>query len=232
VNPARLVLARHGQAHCNALGIIGGPAGCTGLTGNGRRQAGQLAERLSREHAGRPFDAAYTTPLPRARETAGIVASRLGLPVTAVDDLREPDYGDADGRPWAEVVAAFGLIPALHPDEPIAPGAETWAAYLRRATAALKAILSRHPGGSVLVIGHGETVTAAAHLFLGLPASARGRAAFAADYAGITQWEQQPLARTQPGAGWRWTLTACNDTAHLTQARPCDTDRHGRRAGG
>ncbi|MGH3067697.1 MAG: histidine phosphatase family protein [Streptosporangiaceae bacterium] len=218
MSPARLVLARHGQAHCNALGIIGGPAGCTGLTSRGRRQAGQLADRLTREHAGRPFDAAYTTPLRRARETAGIVAARLGLPVTAVDDLREPDYGDADGRPWADVVTAFGRIPALHPDEPIAPGAETWAAYLRRATAALQAILGRHPGGTVLVIGHGETVTAAAHLFLGLPASARGRAVFAADYASVTRWEQQPLAWTQPGAGWRWALTACNDTAHLTQA--------------
>lgn len=217
MNPTRLVLTRHGQAHCNALGIIGGPAGCTGLTSHGRHQARQLAERLRADHAGRPFDAAYTTPLRRARETAGIVAGCLGLPVTAIHDLREPDYGDADGKPWAEVVTAFGRIPALHPDQPIALGAETWTAYLHRATAALQGILGRHAGGTVLVIGHGETVTAAAHLFLGLPASARASAAFAAHYASITRWEQQPLAWTQPGAGWRWTLTAHNDTTHLTQ---------------
>ena len=61
MSPARLILGRHGQAHCIALGIIGGPAGCTGLTSHGRPQAGQLTERLSREHARRPFDAAYTT---------------------------------------------------------------------------------------------------------------------------------------------------------------------------
>ena len=217
MNPAVLTLVRHGQAHCNALGIIGGPNSCTGLTSHGRHQARQLAERLGRDHAGRPFDAAYTTPLLRARETAGIVAARLDLPVTIIDDLREPDYGDADGKPWADVVTAFGRIPALHPDEPIAPGAETWAAYLRRATAALQVIIGRHAGGTMLVIGHGETVTAAAHLFLGLPASARAGAAFAAHYASITRWEQQPLAWTRPGAGWRWTLTACNDTMHLAQ---------------
>lgn len=216
MSPARLTLARHGQARCNALGIIGGPNGCTGLTGHGRRQAAQLAGRLARDHAERPFGAAYTTPLPRARETSCIIAERLGLPVTIIDDLREPDYGDADGKPWADVVTAFGRIPALHPDQPIAPGAETWTAYLHRATAALQAILSRHPGGTVLIIGHGETVAAAAHLFLGLPASARASAAFAADYASITRWEQQPLAWTRPGAGWRWTLTACNDSTHLT----------------
>lgn len=215
MNPAVLTLARHGQAHCNALGIIGGLNSCTGLTSRGRRQARQLAERLGRDHAGRPFDAAYTTPLRRARETAGIVAARLDLPVTIIDDLREPDYGNADGKPWADVVTAFGRIPAQHPDQPVAPGAETWAAYLQRATAALQGILARHAGGTVLVIGHGETVTAAAHLFLGLPASAHASAAFAAHYASITRWEQQPLAWTQPGAGWRWTLTACNDTTHL-----------------
>lgn len=215
---ARLTLARHGKAHCNALGIIGGPVGCTGLTSDGLRQAGQLAGRLARDHSRQPFDAAYTTPLRRARETAGIVAGRLGIPVTTIDDLREPDYGDADGRPWDEVVTAFGSIPALHPDQPIAAGAETWAAYLSRATAALQSILGQHPGGTILVIGHGETITAAAHHFLALPAAARATTAFAADYASITRWEQQPLAWTQPGAGWRWTLTACNDTAHLTQA--------------
>jgi probable phosphoglycerate mutase len=217
MSPTRLVLTRHGQAHCNALGIIGGPAGCTGLTSRGRYQARQLAERLHADHAGRPFDAAYTTPLRRARETAAIIAGHLGLPVTTIDDLREPDYGDADGKPWAEVVTAFGRIPALHPDQPIAPGAETWTTYLNRATAALQVILGRHAGGTVLVIGHGETVTAAAHLFLSLPASVRASAAFAVDYASITRWEQQPLAWTQPGAGWRWTLTAHNDTTHLAQ---------------
>lgn len=217
MSPARLVLARHGQAHCNALGVIGGQNGCTGLTGLGRRQAAQLAERLAHDHAGRPFDAAYTTPLRRAQETAGIITGHLGLHVTVVDDLREPDYGDADGKPWADVVAAFGRIPALHPDQPVAPGAETWTAYLHRATAALQAILGRHAGGTVLIIGHGETITAAAHLFLGLPASAHAGAAFAAHYASITRWEQQPLAWTRPGAGWRWTLTTHNDTTHLAQ---------------
>ncbi|MGH3519132.1 MAG: histidine phosphatase family protein [Haloechinothrix sp.] len=216
MSPTRLILARHGQAYCNVRGIIGGPRGCTGLTDDGRRQAWQLAERLRADHTEQPVTAAYTTPLQRAQETADIIAARLGLPVVTMDDLREPEYGDADGKPWTDVVTAFGRISAQHPDHPIAPGAETWTAYLQRATAILRDILARHPGGTVLIVGHGETVTAAAHLFLDLAAGLRATIAFAVHYASITRWEQQPLAWTQPDAGWRWTLLTHNDTAHLT----------------
>jgi SAM-dependent methyltransferase len=41
-----LVIARHGEAHCNVLGVVGGERGCTGLTDLGHRQATQLATRL------------------------------------------------------------------------------------------------------------------------------------------------------------------------------------------
>jgi 2,3-bisphosphoglycerate-dependent phosphoglycerate mutase len=215
-SPTRLILTRHGQAHCNVHGIIGGPRGCTGLTNHGRHQAQQLAHRLRTDHTQTPITAAYTTPLRRARETADIVANHLDLPITTMDDLREPDYGQADGKPWTDVITAFGRIPAQHPDHPIAPGAEPWTTYLQRTTTALRDTLTRHPGGTVLIIAHGETVTAAAHLFLNLTTSLRANAAFAVHYASITRWEQQPLAWTQPNAGWRWTLLTHNDTAHLT----------------
>ncbi|MGH3979783.1 MAG: histidine phosphatase family protein [Pseudonocardiaceae bacterium] len=215
MSPTRLILARHGQAHCNVRGIIGGPRGCTGLTHHGRYQAGQLADRLRADHTQTPITTTYTSPLRRARETANIIADHLDLLVTTVDDLREPDYGDADGRSWTDVVTEFGRIPAQHPDHPIAPGAETWTTYLHRATAILRDILARHLGETVLIVGHGETVTAAAHLYLDLAAHLRASAAFAVHYASITRWEQQPLAWTQPDAGWRWTLLTHNDTAHL-----------------
>jgi hypothetical protein len=81
-------------------------------------------------------------------ETADIITEALGRTVIVEPDLREPDYGDLDGKPWTDVVAAFGRIPAQHPDHPIAAGAETSTAYLQRATAALRTILTRHRGGA------------------------------------------------------------------------------------
>lgn len=218
MNPTRLILVRHGQAHCNVAGVIGGRRGCTGLTDRGRHQARLLADQLSTDHAEAPITAAYTTPLPRARETADILSDALSLPITTMQDLREPDYGEADGQSWSQVVAAFRRIPAQHSDHPIAPGAESWTVYVRRATVALRGIIARHTGESVLIVGHGETVTTAAHLFLGLAADTRASVAFTVHYASITRLEQQPLAWTRPEAGSRWTLLCHNDTAHLTTA--------------
>ena len=218
MNPTRLILVRHGQAHCNVSGIVGGPRSCTGLTDLGRHQANLLAQRLLASHTATPITAAYASPLPRTRQTADIIASTLGLPVDVDTDLREPDYGHADGQPWTRVVADYGAIPALHPHDPIAPEAEAWTDYLHRARETLTALLEQHSGTTVLVIAHGETVTAAAHLFLNLPVQTRAFAAFAVHYASITTWEQQPLAWTQPESGWRWTLLQHNDTAHLGTA--------------
>ncbi|HEV3367660.1 MAG TPA: histidine phosphatase family protein, partial [Acidimicrobiales bacterium] len=73
----RLVLVRHGEAVCNVSGVCGGPIGCGGLTGLGRKQVGALRDRLmiTGELAG--TGALYASVLPRAIETAELVAPAL-----------------------------------------------------------------------------------------------------------------------------------------------------------
>jgi probable phosphoglycerate mutase len=213
--PATLIIARHGEAHCNRDQTIGGPRGCHGLTDRGQVQVQHLAIRLRDQYPG--LHTIYASPLRRAAESAAIIGCMLGMPVTIGEDLREQDYGEADGRTWADTVTAFGAIPALEPDRPLAPGCETWRAYLQRAAAALIRILDRHPGQQILVIGHGETADAAFHLFLRLPAASRAHVAFALHHAAVSVWEQQPLAWTRPTAGWRWTLLTHNAFANSTK---------------
>jgi 2,3-bisphosphoglycerate-dependent phosphoglycerate mutase len=213
---ATLLIARHGEGHCNRDMFVGGPTGCTGLTDLGRHQATRLAKRLLAEHQQQPFDALYTSPLRRTRETASIVATTLNIPITTERALREQDYGPGtDGRPWAELVDQFGGIPSQEPDRPLVPDGETWTHYLRRASTALRRILTRHEGQRILVIGHGETIDASFRLFLNLTAITRGHAGFAAYPTALTRWEQHPAAWTRPDAGWRWMLCAHNDTSHL-----------------
>jgi probable phosphoglycerate mutase len=213
--PATLIIARHGEAHCNRDQSIGGPRSCHGLTDRGQVQVQQLATRLCDQYPS--LHTIYASPLRRATESAAIIGGMLGIPVSLDEDLREQDFGEADGRTWADTVTAFGAIPALEPDRPLAPGGETWRAYLQRAAAALVRILNRHPGQRILVIGHGETADAAFHLFLRLPAASRAHAAFALHHAAVSVWEQQPLAWTRPDAGWRWTLLAHNALANSTK---------------
>lgn len=207
-----LVIARHGEAHCNVAGVVGGHRTCTGLTDVGRDQVARLATHLRTQHtSGRLIDVLYAAPRHRVAETGQILAERLTLRAHIDSGLDGPEHGDADGRPWLDVKTAFAGPPSAHPDQPHAPGAETWNHYLDRATNHLRQLIDRHTGQRLLIAGHGETIEAAHALLLRLPSGDRGSVGFVTEYASVTRWQQH---RNRFGRTL-WMLAAHNDTAHL-----------------
>lgn len=203
-----LLLTRHGEAHCNLAGVAGGEKTCTGLTERGCTQVRLLAERL---YADALLDVLYAAPRRRVQESAQILSGTLGLPVHIEPGLSGPHHGEADGRAWDEIKAAFGGPPQSDPDRPYAPGSETWNQYLARAGGALSGLIRRHDGQRILIAGHGETVDAAATLLLGLSPSSSTRVGFESEHASITRWHMQ---RNRFGQEI-WILAALNDTRHL-----------------
>lgn len=189
---SELVVVRHGQGVCNAAGVIGGRAGCRGLSPRGRAQCLRLARRLADLHRERPFDVLLTSPRPRVAECARIVAVRLGLPVTVVEALRGQDFGAADGRPWEQVVREFGGTPAGDPGRPIAPGAESWNAYAGRVLAALTAVLAAHDGRRVLLIAHGRTSGLAGALLSGAADPRAQVAGHVVEHGDLVHWRRDP----------------------------------------
>ncbi|WP_117211656.1 histidine phosphatase family protein [Allorhizocola rhizosphaerae] len=206
-----LTLARHGEAECNLAGRVGGDKGCTGLTARGHAQAGHLAERLRREHQRRAFEIVICSPRLRCRQTAEPIAAALDLPIMVENDLRGPDHGDADGQQWSDIKAAFGSALQHQPDKVIADGGESWNGYLARATASLEALLERHHGQRILIIGHGETVEAAHTLLLGLARDSSIRIWFTSGHAAVARWQLQVNAHGRH----TWLLDAHNDQSHL-----------------
>lgn len=203
-----LILTRHGEAYCNIDLVAGGTRGCTGLTGQGRRQVKRLARRLQAEE---PCDVLYAAPRRRTQESAAILAAVLGLPVTTEPGLSGPHHGQADGQPWDQIKTSFGGPPQSDPGRPYAPGSETWNQYLARASTALAAIVRRHHGQRILIAGHGETSDAAAMLFLGPAPGFSTRAGFETGHAALTRWH---LHRNRYGQEL-WMLAAHNDIRHL-----------------
>ena len=63
-------------------------------------------EALAKKFAGKSITRIYTSPIPRAKETAEILSAALKAPVEYADGLREPDCGILEGRAdeaaWAE----------------------------------------------------------------------------------------------------------------------------------
>jgi probable phosphoglycerate mutase len=94
-----ILLARHGETDDNREPIRIQGSRDTPLNDAGRRQALELAERVS----GDGIRALYTSQLSRARETAEIVGQRLGLEPVVDPRLAEGDRGELEGLYWRDV---------------------------------------------------------------------------------------------------------------------------------
>jgi broad specificity phosphatase PhoE len=163
-----LLLTRHGETVWHGDNRYAGGSSDIDLTGNGRRQAQSLADWARRRH----LDAVVSSPVRRAVETATPSADAVGLPLEIVDDLREVDFGFAEGRTAAELHDLDGAMLARFQRDPVAhpfPGAESPAAAAQRASRALRAVAGRHQGGTVLVVAHNTVLRLALCALLGLP---------------------------------------------------------------
>jgi probable phosphoglycerate mutase len=92
-----LLFARHGESVANTRQVFANrPGGHFPLTARGRAHARDLARRLASE----PIGHVYSSPLPRALETAAIVAAARELKVSVAPALREYDVGAFELQPY------------------------------------------------------------------------------------------------------------------------------------
>ena len=226
----RVVLVRHGEAECNVSGVCGGPRGCRGLTPHGVRQVEALRDRLGSTGELAGADALYASVLPRAIQTAELLAPALRaigadgttgpLPALQVDcGLCELHPGEADALSWAEFTQRFGDPDwDVEPDRPIAPGGESWTGFVARVSDTLEHLVARHPGELVVVACHAGVIEASMLGMLPITAGREGaRLQLRTHHASLTTWEVE---------GERWRLLGYNDATHLvTPGLPLAADQ-------
>lgn len=210
---AELYLIRHGDA-------LPGPEFIIPETGSesppltllGRRQA----EALGRWWADKHFDALYSSPLRRTRETAAPFAEIRAMQISLVDDLREVQFRIDGKSPGERPNSELGL-PELRKlyDEAIRkvslegrwsalPGSEKSEALHERVTRALNQIAERHPGGRVAVFAHAGVI----NVFLAAILGQDRDLLFPLHNTSVT------IVRCQ---GRQASLLAFNDIAHLRE---------------
>lgn len=140
--PPEVVLLRHGETEWSASGRHTGRTDVP-LTERGRQQARALGTAV----AGRRFDEVLTSPLQRAAETCRLA----GLDGTVLDDVREWDYGDYEGRTTPEIREEEPGWTVWRGPVPGGEGIEEVAARADRVVARLVAA-----GGDVAVVSHGH----------------------------------------------------------------------------
>ena len=101
-----LYVIRHGETMYNLEYRWQGCGLDAVLNENGERQAAELAKNV--QNLG--FEVLYCSPLIRAVQTANEIArqSEKDLPIVILQDLREGNFGEAEGHTFDEVRAMFG----------------------------------------------------------------------------------------------------------------------------
>jgi broad specificity phosphatase PhoE len=155
---------RHGESVGNAEERFQGQTDYP-LTEAGRAQARALAERWLAE--GLQFDLALTSPLARARETAGIIAGQLQVPLEADAVWLERDNGGMSGMTREEALKYYPQPDFLTPHDPFGDTGEgDWELFLRAGKAVHE--LLRRPAGRYLIVSHGGLLNKVLYAIFGI----------------------------------------------------------------
>jgi probable phosphoglycerate mutase len=208
------VLVRHGESRATVDGIVGGPRGCQGLTDLGRSQAEALGRRLLATGELSPVGAVLASTLPRAVETARIVARHLGSEIELDEGLCELDPGEGDGLTWDEWQRRYeGFDVAVEPFRRVSPGGESWASFGLRAGTTLHRLAERFRGTTVVAVCHGgiieQSMLNGLHLPAQFPPALRLQTA---PNTSLTEW----VVDVVPGQAQHWRLVRFADAAHLS----------------
>ncbi|HTP57082.1 MAG TPA: class I tRNA ligase family protein [Candidatus Paceibacterota bacterium] len=145
-------LVRHGEAEKNVRNIIDSGSGRSGLTGTGRDQALATAKELERKLSGKK-PVIVSSPLPRAHETATIVAQYLGAKSATDRRLAEIQLGPSlDGCHDGDYHEMFPTYADKFTKRP--PEGESLTDLRARVWEILKELEEKYDGKDIVLVSH------------------------------------------------------------------------------
>ncbi|MDD5772057.1 MAG: histidine phosphatase family protein [bacterium] len=155
----KIYLIRHGESILNGENKIQGQSD-PALSPTGIRQVELLAKSLSKDK----YNFIYCSELLRAKQTAELISSHLGLPISFHKDLAEIYLGEWEGKTPDEVNLEYNgdyKKWRKNPTKTLIPGAENIPEFRKRINNVFKKILKNHKeGDNVIIVAHAGTITA------------------------------------------------------------------------
>jgi len=146
----KIILVRHGETDWNKERRIQGGSSNPPLNERGRRQAGSLASRLSKNR----IQAIYSSPLKRALDTAEAIARYHQIEIVVEPSLREIEAGDLEGITVAELGKRFSEILIRDGLLKKVSGGESLAELQERSWGTVQRLTKKHPEGDVVLVSH------------------------------------------------------------------------------
>ncbi|MFZ0886906.1 MAG: histidine phosphatase family protein [Candidatus Binataceae bacterium] len=147
----RLIMVRHGESVGNRERRFTTTPATLPLTDTGRRQALEAGRRIAQLFSPHLV---ISSPFARARDTAGIIAEVLGLPLEIEHALHERDMGEFAGELYDAMLTHSAFDPA-RPWLWKPPRGESFEDVKRRTAPVLDRLAIEHGGREVIVVSHG-----------------------------------------------------------------------------
>lgn len=158
-----VILVRHAHSTANLKGVLAGRDNRVSLSPRGKQEAEELANFLEPWE----FDAIYSSPLRRCRETLAPLLARRSLKVNYLPDLIEMEYGDWSGKSLA-LLSKEELWKSIQnrPSTVRFPRGESFAEMSLRAN---QTLLDKAKGKKrILMASHGDVIKAIVAFHLGM----------------------------------------------------------------
>lgn len=166
----RLLLVRHAAHDLVGVALAGRMPG-VGLNEQGRAQAQALADAMAKASPG-GIAAVYSSPQQRARETADVIANKIGLKVQTAAEFDEIDFGEWTGRRLQDLSAdSPGWREWVERRATAAPPAgEAFVKVRQRMLEGAERLRRAHPSATIAVVSHADPIKAllATHLAMSL----------------------------------------------------------------
>ncbi|OPJ57203.1 histidine phosphatase family protein [Alkalithermobacter paradoxus] len=149
-------IVRHGETQWNIEGKTQGH-GDSKLTEEGKRQAENIAKRLSKYD----IDFIYSSDLGRTKETSAIISNILSKDVNYLESLREINFGKWEGLTIDEIKKTYTDVYRIWRNEPhkaIIPDGENLVALKERIYKQVINLNKNHTNSNILLISHGMTI--------------------------------------------------------------------------
>jgi ribonuclease H / adenosylcobalamin/alpha-ribazole phosphatase len=161
--PSRLLLVRHGTI--DGLSALVGRTPDVALNAQGRIEVAALGSSMS----GTPLWALFTSPQPRAVQTAQAIGEARGLSPQVAPEFDEIDFGAWTGSSFLEL-ATDERWRAFNQDRlsAAAPGGETMVQVLERVRGGLRRISALAKGRPIAIVTHAEIIRCAVIAAFGL----------------------------------------------------------------
>ncbi len=159
----RFLLVRHGTHDFLSRGVIAGRQSGVHLNAIGKKEAEQIADKLSTL----PIDTIYCSPLERACETAAPLAHELRLSLQIAEEFNEINFGEWTNCAFADL----DRLPEWQQwnqfrSTALTPAGDSMAGVQERAVHKISELRTRH--NFVAVFTHGDVIRAVLAHFLGM----------------------------------------------------------------